>query len=69
VFCIVHVFHADVVVASFVAVKTGRKEPLKCIWNGLVVKLPKECRRIVAGASVEVVREFIPYGKGRVLVE
>jgi len=33
------------------------------------VKLPKECREIVVEASVEAVREFIPYGKGRVLVE
>jgi len=45
------------------------KELFKRVLRSLVVKLPKECREIVVEASVEAVREFIPYGKGRVLVE
>jgi hypothetical protein len=34
--------------------------------QGLAVKLPKELREMVLGASVEAVREFIPFGKGRI---
>jgi hypothetical protein len=30
------------------------------------VKLPKELREMVLRVSVEAVREFIPFGKGRI---
>jgi predicted ribosome quality control (RQC) complex YloA/Tae2 family protein len=42
------------------------KELLRRVLRGLTVKLPKELREIVAKASVEAVREFIPFGKGRI---
>jgi predicted ribosome quality control (RQC) complex YloA/Tae2 family protein len=42
------------------------KELLKRVLGSLAVKLPKELREIVAKASVETVREFIPFGKGRI---
>ena len=42
------------------------KELLRRVLGGLAVKLPKELREIVLRASVEAVREFIPFGKGRI---
>ncbi len=42
------------------------KELFKRVLRSLAVKLPKEYRGIVAEASVEAVREFIPFGKGRI---
>jgi ribosomal protein L18E len=42
------------------------KELLRRVLGGLAVKLPKELREIVVKASVEAVREFIPFGKGRI---
>lgn len=45
------------------------KELFRRVLRSLAVKLPKEYREMVAEASVEAIREFIPYGKGRILVE
>ncbi len=45
------------------------KELFRRILRGLAVKLPKDLREVVVEASVEAVRDFIPYGKGRVIVE
>ncbi|MEM3457909.1 MAG: ribosome rescue protein RqcH [Candidatus Bathyarchaeia archaeon] len=45
------------------------KELFRRILRSLAAKLPKEYREMVAEASVEAIREFIPYGKGRILVE
>jgi len=42
------------------------KELFRRVLGGLAMKLPKELREIVAKASVEAVREFIPFGKGRI---
>jgi predicted ribosome quality control (RQC) complex YloA/Tae2 family protein len=42
------------------------KEVVRRVLGGLAVKLPKELREIVVKASVEAVREFIPFGKGRI---
>jgi predicted ribosome quality control (RQC) complex YloA/Tae2 family protein len=42
------------------------KELFRRVLGGLADKMPKELREIVARASIETVREFIPYGKGRV---
>ena len=41
------------------------KEILKKILHALWVKLPKEQREKVAKASIERVRELVPYTKGR----
>jgi hypothetical protein len=43
------------------------KELLKRILHSLAVKLPKEQREKVAKTSVELVREFVPYTKGRII--
>jgi predicted ribosome quality control (RQC) complex YloA/Tae2 family protein len=43
------------------------KELLKQVLYSLAVKLPKEQRDKVAKASVELVREFVPYTKGRIV--
>jgi hypothetical protein len=43
------------------------KELLRHVLSGLAVKLPKELREIVAKASVEEIREFIQYNKGRIM--
>ena len=43
------------------------KELLKRVLNSLAVKLPKEQREKVAKTSVELVREFVPYTKGRIM--
>lgn len=48
--------------------QTG-KELFKCVLKALAVKMLKELREKVLKTSVEEVREFIPYGVGRVLVE
>jgi len=42
------------------------KELLRRVLRGLAEKMPKNLREIVAKASVEAVREFIPFGKGRI---
>jgi predicted ribosome quality control (RQC) complex YloA/Tae2 family protein len=42
------------------------KEILKKILQALAVKLPKEQREKVARASIELVRELVPYTKGRI---
>ena len=46
--------------------QTG-KELFKRILKALSAKMPKEQRERVFKASVEEIREFIPYGKGRIL--
>lgn len=43
------------------------KELLKRVLHALMVKLPREQREKVGKASVEQVREFVPYAKGRVM--
>jgi len=43
------------------------KELFKRVLKVLAEKMPKELREIVAKASVEEIREFIPYNKGRIL--
>jgi predicted ribosome quality control (RQC) complex YloA/Tae2 family protein len=45
------------------------KELFKRILRVLAAKMPKELREKVLKASVEEIREFIPYNKGRVLEE
>ena len=42
------------------------KERLGVFW-GSTGKMSKELREMVAKASFETVREFIPYGQGRVV--
>ena len=48
--------------------QTG-KELFKRILRALAAKMPKELREKVSKASVEEIREFIPYNKGRILEE
>ena len=43
------------------------KELFRRVLKVLAEKMPKELREIVAKASVEEIREFIPYNKGRIL--
>lgn len=43
------------------------KEFLKRVLQALALKLPKEQREKVAKASIELVREFVPYTKGRLV--
>jgi len=43
------------------------KELLKQILRALMVKLPREQREKVGKASIEQVREFVPYAKGRIM--
>jgi predicted ribosome quality control (RQC) complex YloA/Tae2 family protein len=43
------------------------KELLKQVLRLLALKLPKEQREKVGKASIEQVREFVPYAKGRIL--
>lgn len=45
------------------------KELAKRVFRGLAGKAPKELCESVLKLSVEEVREFIPYGKGRILEE
>jgi predicted ribosome quality control (RQC) complex YloA/Tae2 family protein len=45
------------------------KELFKHVLRVLAAKMPKELREKVLKASVEEIREFIPYNKGRVLEE
>jgi predicted ribosome quality control (RQC) complex YloA/Tae2 family protein len=45
------------------------KELLKAVLRSLTLKLPKEQREKIAKASIEHVREFIPYTKARIIVE
>ncbi len=44
------------------------KDFLKQILRSLTLKLPKEQRDGVSKASVEAIREFVPYTKGRLLI-
>jgi hypothetical protein len=44
--------------------ETG-KEFLRQILHALTLKLPKEQREKISKASIERVREFVPYTKGR----
>jgi hypothetical protein len=43
------------------------KELLKQILRALMLKLPKEQREKVGKASIERIREFVPYAKGRLV--
>jgi predicted ribosome quality control (RQC) complex YloA/Tae2 family protein len=43
------------------------KELLRHILNTLASKMPKDQREEILKASIEQIREFIPYGKGRIL--
>jgi predicted ribosome quality control (RQC) complex YloA/Tae2 family protein len=45
------------------------KELLKQVLRSLTLKLPKEQREKIAKASIEHIREFIPYTKARIIVE
>ncbi len=45
------------------------KELLKQVLRSLTLKLPKEQREKIAKASIEHVREFIPYTRARIVVE
>jgi len=47
----------------------GGKELFKHVMRSLAGKTPKEQREKVLRASVEEIRDFIPFGKGRVLGE
>jgi predicted ribosome quality control (RQC) complex YloA/Tae2 family protein len=55
---------------TYVALESGDvagKELLKEILRALMVKLPKEQRELVGKTSIERIREFVPYAKGRVV--
>ena len=57
------------VAQAFVVLTPGDlmgKELLRRVLQGLAVKLPKEQREKVSHSSVELVREFVPYTKGRI---
>jgi predicted ribosome quality control (RQC) complex YloA/Tae2 family protein len=57
---------------TFVTVVLGDqsgKELFKHVLRVLAAKMPKELREKVLKASVEEIREFIPYNKGRILEE
>lgn len=45
------------------------KDLFKLILKALAIKASKDLRRRILGASVEDFREYIPYGKGRILKE
>jgi predicted ribosome quality control (RQC) complex YloA/Tae2 family protein len=45
----------------------GGKELLKHVLRVLTLKLPKEQREKIGKASIERIREFVPYAKGRVV--
>jgi predicted ribosome quality control (RQC) complex YloA/Tae2 family protein len=46
---------------------TEGKELLKCVLTSLGRKLSRELHETVLNVSIEEIREFIPYGKGRIL--
>jgi predicted ribosome quality control (RQC) complex YloA/Tae2 family protein len=55
--------------ATYVVIMPGDssgKELLMRILKTLFAKLPKELQKETAKASIEEIREFVPYGKGRV---
>jgi len=55
---------------TYVLIEPGdvtAKELLKQVLRALMAKLPREQREKVGKASVEQVREFVPYAKGRVM--
>jgi uncharacterized secreted protein with C-terminal beta-propeller domain len=45
------------------------KELFKQVLKKLAEKVPKEMREKIQKASFEEIRDFIPYGKGRILAE
>ncbi|MGB9854350.1 MAG: ribosome rescue protein RqcH [Candidatus Bathyarchaeales archaeon] len=47
----------------------GGRELFKNILKGLAEKTPKEHREKVLKTSIEKIRELVPYGKGKVLME
>jgi predicted ribosome quality control (RQC) complex YloA/Tae2 family protein len=56
---------------SYVAIVPGDetgKDLLKQILRSLTLKLPKEKREKIGKASIEAIREFVPYTKGRILI-
>ena len=44
------------------------KDFLKQVLRSVVLKLPKEQRELLGKASIEEVREFVPYTKGRIVL-
>ncbi len=55
---------------AYVSLKPGDvagKDLLKQVLRALMVKLPREQREKVGKASIEQVREFVPYTRGRVM--
>jgi predicted ribosome quality control (RQC) complex YloA/Tae2 family protein len=55
------------VYVTFVPGDLAGKEILKRVLRALAAKLPKEQREKVGKASIELVREFVPYTKARLL--
>jgi len=54
--------------STYVIVKPGDemgKQLLKEVLKALSVKLPKEKREMVAKSSIERIRDFVPYTRGR----
>jgi hypothetical protein len=43
------------------------KELLQQVLRALMLKLPKEQREKLGKASIERIREFVPYAKGRIV--
>ena len=43
------------------------KDLLKQVLRALMLKLPKEQREKVGKSSIEQIREFVPYAKGRIM--
>lgn len=43
------------------------KELLKAILRSLALKMPKELRETISKTSIEEIREFVPYTKGRII--
>jgi hypothetical protein len=55
---------------AYVSIGTGDvagKELLKQVLRLLALKLPREQREKVGKASIERIREFVPYAKGRII--
>jgi hypothetical protein len=42
------------------------KELLQIVMRSLIVKLPKKIREKASRISIEQIREFVPYTKGRI---
>ena len=43
------------------------KDLLKQVLRSLILKLPKERREMLGKTSIEAIREFVPYTKGRIV--